>query len=121
MAPDKDLVLEIANSVCEKVETCEHRDQLTLIVPKECAVELCAKLKAQPETSFDMLLDVTAIDRPGAENRFEVVYFLYSNKFKTRLRIKCALRGNNPRDSNHDGSLGKRELVRTGNLRYVRR
>ncbi|PIU00004.1 MAG: NADH-quinone oxidoreductase subunit C [Bdellovibrionales bacterium CG10_big_fil_rev_8_21_14_0_10_45_34] len=37
---------------------------------------------------FDFLMDVCAVDYPGREKRFEVVYHLFSSKDATRLRIK---------------------------------
>jgi NADH-quinone oxidoreductase subunit C len=35
-----------------------------------------------------MLTDITAIDWLRRQKRFEVVYFLYSNKHKMRIRLK---------------------------------
>jgi len=37
---------------------------------------------------FDMLLDVTAVDWPGQDKRFEVVHHLYSTKHLVRVRLK---------------------------------
>ena len=42
----------------------------------------------QTEESFDMLTDLTALDRPADGKRFEVVYFLYSFAANTRVRVK---------------------------------
>jgi NADH:ubiquinone oxidoreductase subunit C len=50
--------------------------------PRRCW--LWCTLKA--EFGFDMLLDVTAIDWPQREPRFEVVWHFYS----TRTRCACA-------------------------------
>lgn len=41
------------------------------------------------EFGFDLLLDVTAIDYPERENRFEIVYHLFASKHKKRIRIKA--------------------------------
>jgi NADH-quinone oxidoreductase subunit C len=50
------------------------------------------KLKTDAGMSFDMCIDVTAIDwLDKKDKRFEVVYFLYSNKFKSRVRIKTEI------------------------------
>jgi NADH-quinone oxidoreductase subunit C len=43
-----------------------------------------------------MLVDITAIDWLKREDRFEVVYFLYSNQNKSRVRIKVPLKEDNP-------------------------
>lgn len=39
--------------------------------------------------SFDMFLDVTAVDWPGQEPRFEVVWHFYSTAHKVRVRLKA--------------------------------
>lgn len=84
----KENVLKIADYTCSGYEISEHRGQLTLIINKENLLEFCNEIKNQSDTSFDMLLDITAIDWLRADYRFEVVYFLYSNKYKSRLRLK---------------------------------
>jgi len=38
---------------------------------------------------FDLFLDVTAVDWPGREPRFEVVWHFYSTMHKVRVRIKA--------------------------------
>lgn len=42
----------------------------------------------QIEERFDMLTDLTAVDRPTDEKRFEVIYILYSFGANTRVRVK---------------------------------
>ena len=37
---------------------------------------------------FDMLLDVTAIDWPAREPRFDVVWHFYSTLHRVRVRVK---------------------------------
>ena len=44
------------------------------------------RLKA--EFGFDMFLDVTAVDWPGQDPRFEVVYHFYSTQHHVRVRLK---------------------------------
>jgi len=45
-----------------------------------------ARLKS--EFQFDMFLDVTAVDWPGQNPRFEVVYHFYSTQHHVRVRLK---------------------------------
>jgi NADH-quinone oxidoreductase subunit C len=45
-------------------------------------------LHFQLEEGFDMLTDLTAIDRPADEKRFEIVYVLYSFPRNERVRLK---------------------------------
>jgi NADH/F420H2 dehydrogenase subunit C len=37
---------------------------------------------------FDMLIDLTAVDRPNEPARFEIVYILYSLPHNLRIRVK---------------------------------
>lgn len=96
MLKQKESILKIANVVCSELQTYEHRKQLTLIFPMEYLIPLSTELKNNPETNFDMLIDITAIDWNRIKDRFEVVYFLYSNKYKKRLRLKVPIRENEP-------------------------
>lgn len=78
-------------------EIYEHRNQLSVIIPKDKIIEVAEELKSNTDTAFDMLTDVTAIDwYDKKDKRFEVVCFLYSNKYKNRMRIKYALDEANP-------------------------
>ncbi len=59
------------------------------------AVEAAARsLKA--EFGFDVFLDVTAVDWPGEELRFEVVWHFYSTTHKVRVRLKTRVAESNP-------------------------
>jgi len=40
---------------------------------------------------FDLLLDVTAVDWPGREPRFDVVWHFYSTQHFVRVRVKTAV------------------------------
>jgi NADH dehydrogenase (ubiquinone) Fe-S protein 3 len=48
-------------------------------------------LKNHTSSQFSMLIDITAIDFPEREERFEVVYILLSCKYNSRLRIKVCV------------------------------
>jgi NADH-quinone oxidoreductase subunit C len=62
--------------------------QRTLVIklPPASLLQTVGTLKT--ELAFDLLLDVTAVDWPGQEPRFEVVYHLYSTKHFVRIRLK---------------------------------
>jgi NADH-quinone oxidoreductase subunit C len=91
MSPAKNKIFEIIKEIYSEASFEEHRKQLTMIIPKDKLIPISRELRNNPETDFDMLTDITAIDWMRPVNRFEVVYFLYSNKFKWRLRIKVPL------------------------------
>lgn len=70
-------------------EVVEAFGEVTLVVPRAAIAELCAHLKTAPGFEFDMLSDVSGVDRgPEEEPRFEVNYQLFSTKRFHRLRLK---------------------------------
>jgi len=68
----------------------EDHGEVTVTVPRESIVDICAFLKA--EHGFDMLADLCGGDRgPEEDPRFEVNYHLFSTKHYNRLRFKVLL------------------------------
>jgi NADH-quinone oxidoreductase subunit C len=70
------------------------REELTLEIAPAKIASVCGFLKY--DQAFVRLSTVTAVDRLPAEPRFEVVYHLHSIEHNTRVRLKCALRGEDP-------------------------
>jgi NADH-quinone oxidoreductase subunit C len=70
------------------LEANEFRGELTIVVPKERIVEVCRFMKDDEELAFDLLADLCGIDMYTPENRFGVIYNLYSLKTKHRIRLK---------------------------------
>ena len=48
-------------------------------------------LKTHTNAQYDMLLDITAVDYPERNKRFDVVYILLSVKFNSRLIVKLSV------------------------------
>jgi len=48
-------------------------------------------LKDNDKLSFNQLIDITAIDYPSKQKRFDVVYLLLSMKFNLRILIKTSI------------------------------
>ncbi len=48
------------------------------------------------ELGFDVFLDVTAVDWPGRDPRFDVVWHFYSTSHKVRVRVKARVPELNP-------------------------
>jgi NADH-quinone oxidoreductase subunit C len=69
-------------------EVYEFRGDLTVTVAKDDIVRVGTFLKTDEELCFDMLIDLLGVDMFTPENRFQVVYNLYSLKNKTYLRLK---------------------------------
>lgn len=59
-------------------------------VPAAKLVEVCKYLKESPDMSFDVPLQMTAVDYIK-ENLFECVYYLYSSKKKHAIVIKSQI------------------------------
>lgn len=91
-----DKALAVVKVVSPHTVSIEHHGDLTFVVDKETVIDVLRELRDNSATHFDMLIDVTAIDWNTSPNRFEVVYFLASTKHASRLRVKTAVRDDNP-------------------------
>jgi NADH-quinone oxidoreductase subunit C len=60
----------------------------TVIVPAGRLVEVATFLRDRPSCMFDYLSDLTAVDWPMRDKRFDVVLCLYSIRLRRRVRIK---------------------------------
>ena len=70
------------------LEVKEFRDETTLHIKKEDIIAVCTFLRDDEDCKFDYLSDLCGADAYTPENRFEVVYNLYSLQNKQRLRLK---------------------------------
>jgi NADH-quinone oxidoreductase subunit C len=64
-------------------------DQLTVTVRAERIVEVVKYLRDEASLRFVNITDITAVDYPGREKRFDVVYHLLSPTLNTRIRLKA--------------------------------
>lgn len=62
--------------------------ELTVAVKTESIVEVATFLRDDPRCRFVSFTDITAVDDPSRELRFEVVYHFLSPTLNTRIRIK---------------------------------
>ncbi|PLW77466.1 NADH-quinone oxidoreductase subunit C [Cohaesibacter celericrescens] len=62
--------------------------ELTVTASRTEIVEVVRFLRDDPRLQFVSFIDVTAVDYPEREDRFEVVYHLLSPTQNTRVRIK---------------------------------
>ena len=67
-------------------------DELTLTVAAERIYETVKHLKEHPACQFTTLVDVSGVDYPEREKRFEVVYHFLSIPQNQRVRVKCSVR-----------------------------
>jgi NADH-quinone oxidoreductase subunit C len=66
----------------------EYRGEFTIVLRKASIVECAKLLRDDPRFAFDSLRDVCGADYARPEERFEVVYNLYSLRHNRRLRLK---------------------------------
>jgi NADH-quinone oxidoreductase subunit C len=64
-------------------------DELTVTVEATKIVEVVRFLRDAPGCRFVSFIDVTAVDYPGRENRFDVVYHLLSPTLNMRIRLRA--------------------------------
>ena len=69
----------------------EMRGQSVVMLPRDGLAEALTALRDAPDTRFEQLSDVTAVDYLGRTPRFEVVYQLNSLTHRHRLRVKVAV------------------------------
>jgi NADH-quinone oxidoreductase subunit C len=63
-------------------------DQLSVTVDISKIVEVTRHLRDDPGLRFVSFIDVTAVDYPGREKRFDVVYHLLSPTLNARIRLR---------------------------------
>ncbi len=93
---------EIADKVADKflhdfLDVITFGDQVSVIVKKDRIVDICRYLHDDPTLYFDHLQDLCGVDYHGKkEMRFEVVYNLYSVRYRHRIRIRAQVPADNP-------------------------
>ena len=87
VALDNDLVKRYKAKFGEAIrEAWIDRKQAILVVSREQLVEIA--MYSRDEEKFDWLSDLTAVDWPKRERRFDVVLNMYSMEKNERLRLK---------------------------------
>lgn len=79
--------------------TARHafRGDETVVLRPETLVAVATWLRDDAATDFDFLMDLTAVDFPDRDPRFEVVYHLYSLSRNHRLRLKVPVDEREPK------------------------
>lgn len=80
------------------LDTFEDRKQPCLVIDRVLMHEIA--LYSRDQEKFDLLEDLTAVDWPRREKRFDLVAILYSFPHNTRLRLKIPVA-----ESERPGSL----------------
>ena len=92
---DVELRLILENFPGSVIKSRLFRDEKTIWVKREKIVEIGMLLRDRAETRFNFLSDLTAVDllkmNGAPEERFEIVYNLYSLATFMRLRLKAVV------------------------------
>ena len=64
------------------------KDELTLYVAPSAVVPVLTFLRDHSQCQFKSVMDITAVDFPERDKRFEVVYHLLSIRHGGRIRVK---------------------------------
>ncbi|KAI9818784.1 MAG: NADH-ubiquinone oxidoreductase 30.4 kDa subunit, mitochondrial [Pycnora praestabilis] len=64
------------------------KDELTIYIPPSGVIPVMTFLKQHTAAEFTMVADITAVDYPTRDARFEVVYNLLSVRHNSRIRVK---------------------------------
>ena len=87
---ESDLTRSLKAQFGDKIlEFASYLGQNFLVARTEAVVPILEFLKL--EQDFDYLVDLTAVDYPKREARFDVVYILYSFASNERIRVKTAV------------------------------
>ena len=70
------------------LEHSVKRGELTIVAEARDIVTVVKFLRDDPGCLFWCIVDITAVDWPGRERRFDVVYHFLSPKLNQRIRVK---------------------------------
>ncbi|XP_037344878.2 NADH dehydrogenase [ubiquinone] iron-sulfur protein 3, mitochondrial [Pungitius pungitius] len=80
-------VAEMMPKYVQQVQvTCYN--ELEVMIHPDGVIPVLTFLRDHTNTQFRNMIDLTAVDIPSRQNRFEIVYHLLSLRYNSRLRIK---------------------------------
>ncbi|KAI9756207.1 MAG: NADH-ubiquinone oxidoreductase 30.4 kDa subunit, mitochondrial [Chaenotheca gracillima] len=65
------------------------KDELTIYIPPSAVIPVISFLKYHTAAEYTQVTDITAVDYPTRDQRFEVVYNLLSIRHNSRIRVKA--------------------------------
>ena len=64
-----------------------NHEQLEIQIDKESLLDVVIFLKKNNSTKFRQLIDITAVDYIGSENRFKMIYLFLSHEYNLRINL----------------------------------
>jgi NADH dehydrogenase (ubiquinone) Fe-S protein 3 len=74
-----------------KIIYSDVTNDITIVVPHSSIYETILFLRDHQSAQFKILIDITAVDFPNRDNRFEVVYNLLSLRYNIRITVKTVV------------------------------
>jgi NADH-quinone oxidoreductase subunit C len=74
------------------VEYTILRGELTVTIASAAIMEFVGHLRTDPTCRFTTLIDITAVDWPAREKRFDMVYHFLSMHLNQRIRVRAEVR-----------------------------
>ena len=71
-----------------------NHEQLEIQIDKESLLDVVIFLKKNSSTKFRQLIDITAVDYIGNENRFKMIYLFLSHEYNLRINIIFSINEN---------------------------
>ena len=88
MLNNTDLEKKINSELNTKVSSSKIVHQtLNVSIEKDDLKEVLLFLKSNPEMKFKQLIDITAVDYIGSENRFKMIYLFLSHEYNLRINL----------------------------------
>ncbi|MDA9744688.1 NADH-quinone oxidoreductase subunit C [Candidatus Pelagibacter sp.] len=64
-----------------------NHEQLEIQIDKDSLLDVVIFLKKNNSTKFRQLIDITAVDYIGSENRFKMIYLFLSHEYNLRINL----------------------------------
>ncbi len=85
----EDLEKKINSELTTKINKTEIKNNLLYInIDKDDLIDVTLFIKTNQETKFRQLIDITVVDYPQNNQRFELVYLFLSHEFNQRIILK---------------------------------
>ena len=99
--PNKRFIEDLVDLIKSLMNFCEYeitneKNEISILIKKEDLISTLMFLKDNPSISMESLIDITAIDYPGNEKRFILVYNLLSVSKNFRIKVKTKTNEDNP-------------------------
>ena len=91
----EDLEKKINSELTTKIKKTEIKhNQMYLETDKDDLIDVCLFLKTNKDTKFRQLIDITVVDYPERNQRFDLIYLFLSHEFNQRLVLKYSISEN---------------------------